>query len=153
MSERSSQVSAVRSLLPERAAVLDGLHLLRQSLLLGTIAGMATFTYVQHDFALPWVSEWIPLALVGFTGLLNFYIDRELSRGLWISFGAMAIAYAVYIVAWMLPLYLAGYPPLAIKLLFFNRFGQGMLSVTLVLPMTYYGTYFAALIGLGAFRA
>lgn len=142
----------VRSLLPERSAVVDGLDIIWKGLLLGGIAGMATFTYVQHHYALAFVDRFVALGLLAFAGVLNYFITEELSRGLWISFIATGVGVLIYTVSWMLPLYVAGYSPIAIKLLFFNRLGTGILGVLLVMPMTYYGGYFASLLGFGAFR-
>jgi hypothetical protein len=136
----------------ERRVAVGKLKVVGKSLLLGAIAGMATFTYTQHVFAMSYVNPWWPLSLIALAGVFNHFYVENLRDGLTASFLGIGLGFAIHLVAWLLPLFVAGYSQVAIHAIFFNQLGQGLLGALMVLPMTYYAAYFGALLVFGAFQ-
>lgn len=141
-SDAATRVSAV----VDRQWVVESLHTVGAALLLGGVAGMGTFTYVHHAFALSFVHRWLPIGLIVLAGVFTRLYTMDLRRGLAISFLAVGLGFAIHVTAWVLPLFVSGYAPGAVDLLLPFALGRAFLTGILVLPTSYYGGYFAALL-------
>jgi hypothetical protein len=129
-----------------------GLTIVGKGLVLGVVAGMNTFVYIKGDIAPDAMPELLPLALIVSAGVANVFFPVDVRRGIGVSLVAIAVGFATHGTAWILPLVVAGYHPLAAQVLAPMYTGRAYLTAVLVLPMSYYSGYFSTLL-LAAYRS
>lgn len=140
-----SSARARAAALMDRDRIIAATETALLSLLLGGIAGMSTFVFVQEQFAPAVIEPWYAIGPIVVAGLLNRLLSRNLRNGMLISFLAVALAFVINFTVWLAPLWLSGYPWFAINILLPILLGRSLLSVLIVLPLTYYSGYFGAL--------
>ncbi|WP_135851376.1 hypothetical protein [Halorussus salinus] len=122
------------------------LRLLALGTLTGVVAGMGSFMFLKNQY-LPWVvTETWALALVGVAGAYTHFLADDLAESITLSLVAMAVGLAVHVVAWVAPLWLLGYPPFARDLLLPKMLGEALASGLPPYVVTFYGSYFGALL-------
>jgi len=127
-------------------AVRGRLRLLALGTLTGVVAGMGSFMFLKDQF-LPWVvTETWALALVGVAGAYTHFLADDLAESIALSLVAVAVGLAVHVVAWIAPLWLLAYPPFARDLLLPKMVGEAVASGLPPYLLTFYGSYFGALL-------
>lgn len=153
---KGSYGSAARTRVAElldRESLTATLRTALLSLVLGGIAGMGTFVFIQEQFAPTLVEPWYAIGAIVLAGLFNRLLSRDLRNGMLISFLAVGVAFVVNFVVWLAPLWLSGYPWFAINILLPTLLGRSLLSVIIVLPLSYYGGYFGGLFLMPSYRS
>ncbi|UPV99632.1 hypothetical protein M0R88_14050 [Halorussus gelatinilyticus] len=114
--------------------------------LTGVVAGMGEFMFLKEQF-LPWVvTETWALALVAVAGAYTHFLAKDLAESITLSLVAMTVGLTVHVVAWIAPLWLLAYPPGARDLLLPKMVGEAIASGLPPYVITFYGSYFAALL-------
>lgn len=122
------------------------LRLLALATLTGGVAGMGTFMYIK-DQLIPWgVSPTWALVLVGLGGAYTHFLADDLAESISLSLVAVVVGFAVHVVAWIAPLWILSYSPTARDLLLRQMIGRALTSGILAYLMTFYGSYFAAVL-------
>lgn len=140
-----SSARARAAALVDRDRIIAAMETAMVSLLLGAIAGMSTFVFVQGQFTPAVVESWHAIGPIVVAGLLNRLLSRNLRNGMLISFLAVALAFVINFTVWLAPLWLSGYSWFAVNILLPVLLGRSLLSVIIVLPMSYYSGYFTAM--------
>jgi hypothetical protein len=131
---------------PVGRAVRHRLRLLALATLTGGVAGMGSFMYIKEQF-LPWgVSATWALVLVGLGGAYTHFLAEDLSESISLSLVAVVVGFAVHVGAWIAPLWILSYPPGARDLLLRPMVGRAVTSGILAYVMTFYGSYFGAVL-------
>lgn len=115
----------------------------------GVVAGMGSFMYIKAAY-MPWGLDgtWA-LALVGLAGAYTHLLARDLADSIGLSLVAVAVGLAFHTVAWIAPLWMLPYPPLARDLLLPKMVGQAVTSGIFGYLVTFYVSYFAAILVAG----
>jgi hypothetical protein len=122
------------------------LRLLVLGTVTGVVAGMGSFMFLKSQF-LPWVvTETWALALVGLAGAYTHFLADDLAESITLSLVAVMVGLAVHVVAWIAPLWLLEYPPFARDLLLPQMIGKSLASGLPPYVLTFYGSYFTALL-------
>ncbi len=129
------------------------LRVLALGTLTGVVAGMGSFMFLKDQF-LPWgVTETGALALVGLAGVYTHLLADDLAESIALSLVAVMVGLAVHVVAWVAPLWLLAYPPFARDLLLPKMVGEALASGLPPYLLTFYGSYFGALLLGGYFES
>ncbi|WP_135826938.1 hypothetical protein [Halorussus ruber] len=127
-------------------AVRHRLRLLALATLTGGVAGMGSFMYIKEQF-LPWgVSATWALVLVGLGGAYTHLLAEDLAESISLSLVAVVVGFAVHVGAWIAPLWILSYPPGARDLILRQMVGRAVTSGILAYVMTFYGSYFGAVL-------
>lgn len=122
------------------------LRLLALATLTGGVAGMGTFMYIKEQL-LPWGVEPIwALVLVGLAGAYTHFLAEDLAESISLSLVAVVVGFAVHVGAWIAPLWILSYPPGARDLVLRGMVGRAVTSGILAYLMTFYGSYFGAVL-------
>lgn len=134
-------------------AIRARLRLLVLGSLIGVVAGTGVFMFLKDHF-LPWgVTETWALALVGVAGAYAYFLAADLAESIGLSLVAMLVGLAVHVLAWVAPLWVHTYTPFARDLLLPKMIGEALASGLPPYVVTFYGTYFGALMVGGYFEA
>jgi hypothetical protein len=124
----------------------DRIRLLALGSLIGVVAGLGTFMFLNPQF-LPWgISETVPLALIGVAGAYTHFFAEDLSEGISLSVIAVVIAIVIHVVAWIAPLWILSYPPFARDLLLPQMVGEALASGIPTCLIAFYGVYFSVVL-------
>lgn len=127
-------------------AFSNRLRLLVLASLTGGVAGMGTFMFLKEQF-LPWgVDATWALVLVAVAGAYTHFLATDLSESISVSLIAAVFGLVVHVVVWIAPLWILSYPPFARDLLLPQMVGQALASGLPPYLVTFYGTYFGAVI-------
>lgn len=127
-------------------AVHNRLRLLVLASLTGVVSGMGTFMYVKEQF-LPWgVDATWAFALICLGGVYTHFLADDLSESIKLSLVAAGVGFAVHIGAWIAPLWILPYSPFARDLLLPQMVGRALTSGILTYLVTFYGSYFGAVL-------
>ncbi|PSQ46064.1 hypothetical protein BRD15_10205 [Halobacteriales archaeon SW_6_65_15] len=122
------------------------LRMLALGSLTGVVAGMGSFMYINAQF-IPWgVDKMWALALVGVAGAYTHFLAHDLSDSIGLSLVAVLIGLAVHTVAWIAPLWILPYPPFARDILLPKMLGEALAGGILAYLLTFYGSYFGAVL-------
>lgn len=146
MSERT--LSEVR---PEFDFHGSRFNLLVIGMLTGSVAGMGTFMFVNSRFMPfgldgPW-----PLVIVGLGAMYTHLLAEDLAESAAVSIVAFAFGLAIHVGAWIAPLWILPFPPIARGLLLPKMAGEALLTGLLTYLMTFYGVYFGTVTVVGYF--
>lgn len=114
--------------------------------LTGAIAGMGSFMYIKADL-MPWGvgSEWA-LVLIGLAGVYTHLLAADLSESITRSLVAVVVGFGVHVGAWIAPLWVLSYSPLARDILLPKMMGEALAGGILVYLLTFYGSYFGTIL-------
>lgn len=127
-------------------ALRERARLLGLGSLTGLVAGMGTFMYINETF-LPWgVSATWALVLVAVAGAYTHLLAVDLSESISLTIVAIVVGLSVHIVAWISPLWILSYSPGARDLLLPRMLGEALMSGLLAYLITFYGSYFGAVL-------
>lgn len=127
-------------------SVRKRIRLLLLGSLTGVVAGMGTFMYIQNQF-LPWgVERTWAFALIVIAGAYTHFLARDLADSISVSLVAIVVGFVVHVGAWIAPLWILPYPPIARSLLLPKMAGEALTGAIFVYILTFYGSYFAAVI-------
>ncbi|WP_128478050.1 hypothetical protein [Halorussus pelagicus] len=133
-------------------AIRGRLRLLVLGSLIGVVAGTGVFMFLKDHF-LPWgVTEMWALALVGVAGAYAHFLADDLTESISLSLVAVLVGLAVQVLAWIAPLWVHSYAPFTRDLLLPKMIGEALASGLPPYVITFYGTYFGALIVGGYFE-
>lgn len=119
--------------------------------LIGVVAGMGSFMSIKYAF-MPWdISQTWAYVVTALAGGYAHFLAKDLSESVTIALGAFFIGIAFHIGAWIAPLWLIPYPPIARDLLLPQMLGRALAGNVLVYVMTFLGSYFGAVIVGGYF--
>lgn len=122
------------------------IRLLLVGSLTGAVAGMGSFMYIKKFF-LPWgIQEAVPFALIALAGAYTHFLARDLADSISLSLVAVVVGFAVHVGAWVAPLWILPYPPIARGILLPKMAGEALTGAIFVYLLTFYGSYFAAVI-------
>lgn len=134
-----------------RGRLLDAARLLATAAVIGAVAGMSTFVYVQQSFLPDVADPWWAIAFIVLAGGYAQFLVSELDRSFVVSILALVIGVGIHTFVWTLPLWLLGFHPITRDILLPSYLGRAVLSAILVLPLAFYAGYFAALLVDGYF--
>lgn len=121
-------------------------RVLALGLLIGTVAGMGSFMSIKHSF-MPWgVSGTWAFVLIGLSGAYVHFLSRSLSESIALSLVAFAVGVAVHVGAWIAPLWTIPYPPIARDLLLPRMLGRALTGNIFTYVITFYASYFGAVL-------
>lgn len=127
-------------------AVRNRFRLLALATLTGGVAGLGIFMFLNEQF-LPWgVSETWALAFVVAAGAYTHFLAADLPESISVSLVAVVVGLAVHVVAWIAPLWVLSYPPVARDLVLPQMVGQALASGMPPYLITFYGSYFGAVL-------
>lgn len=127
-------------------SVRKRIRLLLVGSLTGAVAGMGSFMYIKKLF-LPWgIPETAPFALIALAGAYTHFLAQDLSDSISLSLVAVVVGFAVHVGAWIAPLWILPYPPIARGILLPKMAGEALTGAIFVYLLTFYGSYFGAVI-------
>lgn len=140
---------AERTLAASRLGIGTGRQRLRTlalGSLTGVVAGMGTFMFLSEQF-LPWgVTGTWALVLVGVAGAYTHFLADDLSESIGLSLVAVLVGLVVHVVAWIAPLWILSYSPFVRDLLLPQMIGEALASGMPAYLVTFYGSYFGAVL-------
>lgn len=120
-------------------------RLLAVGSLVGVVAGMGSFMFI-NDQLMPWgVSNAWALAIIGLAGAYTHLLAIDLSESITLSLVAVVAGFAVHVGAWVSPLWVLSYPPAARDVLLPRMLGEAVAGGLLIYVLTFYGSYFGAI--------
>lgn len=133
--------------------VRSRLRLLALASLTGMVAGMGSFMSIQYAF-MPWgISQTWAYVVTALAGMYTHFLAKDLSESITLALLAFFIGIAVHVGAWIAPLWLIPYPPVARDLLLPQMLGRALVGNVFVYVVTFFGSYFGAVMVGGYFDA
>lgn len=114
--------------------------------LVGAVAGMGSFMFINDQF-MPWnVDNAWALVIIGLAGVYTHFLAIDLSESITLSLVAVVVGFGVHVSAWISPLWVLSYSPVARDILLPKMMGEALAGGILVYLLTFYGSYFGAIL-------
>lgn len=124
-------------------------RLLGLGLLLGVVAGMGTFMHIKNQLLPGFADRTWSVALMALAGAYSHFLARDLNDSISISLLGFLSGLGVHVLAWISPLWILAYPPLARDVILPKMIGQAITGAILVYLVTFWSAYFAAVLFAG----
>ena len=122
------------------------LRVLAFALATGAVAGMGSFMSIKHAY-MPWgVSTTWAYVVTALAGAYSHFLAEDLHESITIGLIAFFVGIAFHVGAWVAPLWTIPYPPMARDLLLPQMLGRALVGNVLVYIVTFFGSYFGAVL-------
>jgi hypothetical protein len=129
------------------------LRVLALASLTGVVAGMGSFMTIKHTY-IPWgVSPTWAYVIICLAGAYTHFLAKDLSESITLALLAFVVGIAVHVGSWIAPLWTIPYPPIARGVLLPQMLGRALAGNILTYVVTFFGSYFGAVMVSGYLEA